>query len=83
MNETDDEPIHSYIYREAWPNTDYPNSPDPPFLAPFYAESGSDSSGSNQISYRILDLSDQSKPDNEQVTDVIKFRKYLFHIKNV
>ena len=73
MNETDQTPTYPYMYRSSWPNTEYPDGTDPPFIAPFYAESELriGASDSSEISYRILDLSDQSKPANERVGDVI------------
>ena len=63
-----------YSYLVQWPNDQYPLTPDPPFIAPFYSDADFDFIDSNddaQLSYRILDLEDTSKPANEQVNQCL------------
>ena len=70
LNETSVPLPYQYLFLEEWPNDNYPQSPDPPFIAPFYSDAAFDQLDSAQItqlSYRLLDITDVSLPANQQV----------------
>ena len=70
FNETTQPVPYQYSYLDQWPNNNYPLTSDPPFIAPFYSDADFDQLDPGdhaQLSFRILDISDTSKPANEQV----------------
>ena len=60
--------VPTYFFRQSWPNDDYPNTPDAPFIAPFYSEADLQPflpDEPSRISWRVLDPS-QPSTNNER-----------------
>ena len=63
--------VHTYFFKQNWPNDNYPETPDIPFIAPFYSEADFQPLLPNEpsrLSWRVLDPSQINENNEREIT---------------